>query len=141
VTAAKTKAHRFNHQRGWSYRPLAEHSNAKAWTIYLDGQEFARVERRADLPRALGLEGPPRSRGFRSRLRALRVAVVLARAAGRALILLLMKEEQLRAVGILALWPTGGTIWRRCHGCVHAEAWESMTFSRFIFGRQSPMDT
>jgi hypothetical protein len=69
-----------------------EHSNAKAWIIYLDGQEFAHVERREDLPGVLGLEGPPRSRGFRSRLRALRAAVVLARAAGRALILLLMEK-------------------------------------------------
>jgi hypothetical protein len=48
-----------------------EYSNAKAWIIYLDGQEFAHVKRREDLPRVLSLEGPPRSRGFRSRLRAL----------------------------------------------------------------------
>ena len=47
--------------------------DAKAWILYLNGQEFARIERREDLPAALGIEGPPspRSRGLLSRVRAL----------------------------------------------------------------------
>jgi len=47
--------------------------DATAWILYLDGQEFARIERREDLPAALGIEGPPppRSRGQLSRVRAL----------------------------------------------------------------------
>jgi hypothetical protein len=45
--------------------------DAKAWILYIDGQEFARVERREDLPAILGLEGPPRPRGLLSRVRAL----------------------------------------------------------------------
>jgi hypothetical protein len=42
----------------------------KAWVLYLDGEEFARVERREDLPLALGIEGPVRS-GLLARMRAL----------------------------------------------------------------------
>ena len=43
----------------------------KAWIVYMNGEEFARVERREDLPAVLGLEGPPRPRGLLSRVRAL----------------------------------------------------------------------
>jgi hypothetical protein len=35
------------------------------------GEEYARVERREDLPAVLGLEGPTRPRGLLSRVRAL----------------------------------------------------------------------
>jgi hypothetical protein len=37
----------------------------------MNGEEFARVERREDLPAVLGLEGPTRPRGLLSRVRAL----------------------------------------------------------------------
>ena len=40
----------------------------KAWVIFVDGEEFARVERREDLPAILGLEGPPRPRGLMARI-------------------------------------------------------------------------
>jgi hypothetical protein len=45
----------------------------KAWVLYLDGEEFARVERREDLPAVLGIEGPrpPAGRGLLARVRAL----------------------------------------------------------------------
>ena len=42
----------------------------KAWIIYLDGQEFARLERREDLPAVLGIQGP-RPRGLLSLVRTL----------------------------------------------------------------------
>jgi hypothetical protein len=45
--------------------------NSKAWALYLDGEEFARVERREDLDAVLGIDGPPRPRGPLSRVRAL----------------------------------------------------------------------
>jgi hypothetical protein len=44
--------------------------DAKAWVLYLDGEEFARVERREDLPAVLGIEGP-HGRGLVARMRAL----------------------------------------------------------------------
>jgi hypothetical protein len=34
-----------------------------AWIVYLNGEEFARIERREDLPVVLGLEGPGTSCG------------------------------------------------------------------------------
>jgi hypothetical protein len=37
-----------------------------AWIVYMNGEEFARVERREDL-----VEGPPRPRGLLSRVRGL----------------------------------------------------------------------
>jgi hypothetical protein len=50
---------------------LEEHRpDPKAWTIFLNGEEFARLERREDLPAVLGIEGPPR-RGVFARVRAL----------------------------------------------------------------------
>jgi hypothetical protein len=40
----------------------------KAWIVFVDGEEFARLERREDLPEVvLGIEGP-RSRGSRGLL-------------------------------------------------------------------------
>lgn len=42
----------------------------KAWVLYLDGEEFARVERREDIITVLGIEGPPPPGGLLSRLRA-----------------------------------------------------------------------
>jgi hypothetical protein len=35
----------------------------KAWVLHLNGEEFARVERREDLQVALGIEGPTRPPG------------------------------------------------------------------------------
>jgi hypothetical protein len=43
----------------------------KAWIVYMNGEQFARVERREDLPAVLGIEGPHRPRGFLSRVRVL----------------------------------------------------------------------
>jgi hypothetical protein len=43
----------------------------KAWILYLNGEEFARLERREDLPAVLGIKGPVRSRGFLARMRVL----------------------------------------------------------------------
>jgi hypothetical protein len=44
----------------------------KAWILYLDGEEFARVERREDLPAVLlGVKGPARTRGWLARVRAM----------------------------------------------------------------------
>jgi hypothetical protein len=45
--------------------------DARARILYLDGEEFARVERREDLSAVLGIEGPVRSRGFLARMRVL----------------------------------------------------------------------
>jgi hypothetical protein len=48
--------------------------DARAWILYLDGEEFTRVERREDVPAILGITGPTRSparRGLVARLRAL----------------------------------------------------------------------
>jgi hypothetical protein len=43
----------------------------KAWVLYLNGEEVARVERREDIITVLGIEGPPQPRVLLSRLRAL----------------------------------------------------------------------
>jgi hypothetical protein len=43
----------------------------KAWVLFLDGQEFARIERREDLVAVLGIEGPARPRGMLARVCAL----------------------------------------------------------------------
>jgi hypothetical protein len=45
--------------------------DAKAWIVYMNGEEFARVERREDLAAVLGLEGPARPRGLMTRVRGL----------------------------------------------------------------------
>jgi hypothetical protein len=45
--------------------------DARAWILDLDGEEFARVERREDVPVALGIEGPAQPRGLLGRVRAL----------------------------------------------------------------------
>jgi hypothetical protein len=49
----------------------------KAWIIFLDGEEFARLDRREDLPAVLGIEGPAQPLARVARARARTVGQVL----------------------------------------------------------------
>jgi hypothetical protein len=56
--------------RTWSKARRTD-PDPKAWVLYLNGEEYARVERREDVAAAvLGVEGP-RPRGLLSRVRGL----------------------------------------------------------------------
>jgi hypothetical protein len=54
----------------WDIMLDGQKPDPKAWILYLNGEEFARLERREDLPAVLGIEGPAR-RGLLARVRAL----------------------------------------------------------------------
>jgi hypothetical protein len=53
-----------------SQEPKTKNEEDLTWVLYLNGEEYARVERREDVSAAL-LEGPARRRGLLPRVRAL----------------------------------------------------------------------